>query len=165
MRLLPSVCLVATLAHSAPVLGQQAIGRSYALAAERIESKIGYWAECKTHLNTDGTLHGEIRVWSNNELCGIAGLVVIDMYDAANNLVARLTSPSVGVNGRLIPGPSDRTKRFIITVPAEIASKVIRVHMYSRETDGPPIPEQIHGVTQAATAFAELGGVLTKVFK
>jgi hypothetical protein len=82
----------------------------------------------------NGRIDGETRTWTDVKFAGFTGGVEVVLFDEDKNILHVTDLRSYGVNGRAIPGPSDRTETWNESLPQATVDKVRSYAIRQRHT-------------------------------
>jgi hypothetical protein len=81
-----------------------------------------------------GRIDGVTRTWTDVKFAGFTGGVEVALLDKDQNLLHVTQLQKYGVNGRAIPGSSDRTERWSEDLPSGVVDKVASYAIRQRHT-------------------------------
>ncbi len=116
----------------------------------------GHWMESRAILSRTGRIDVHTRSWSNHEVAGFHGAVVVFLLDEHRNRLHSTKPRQYGVNASMLPG-DDRTDAFHEDVPADIIAKtdaLVIQHLYKPEN------EILDRLKDAQAASRYLAGIL-----
>jgi len=116
----------------------------------------GHWMESRAVLSRTGRIDVHTRSWSNHEVAGFHGAVVVFLLDENRNRLFSTEPRQYGVNATMFPG-DDRTDVFHEDVPAEIIARtdaLVIQHLYKPEN------EMLDRLKDAQAASRFLAGIL-----
>ncbi len=116
----------------------------------------GHWMESRAVLSRTGRIDVHTRSWSNHEVAGFHGAVVVFLLDKNRNRLYSTEPRQYGVNATMFPG-DDRTDVFHEDVPAEIIAQtdaLVIQHLYKPEN------ELLDRLKDAQAASRYLTGIL-----
>jgi hypothetical protein len=116
----------------------------------------GHWMESRAVLSRTGRVDVHTRSWSNHEVAGFHGAVVVFLLDKHRNRLYSTEPRQYGVNASMFPG-DDRTDVFHEEVPADIIAQtdgLVIQHLYKPEN------EMLDRLKDAQAASRYLAGIL-----
>lgn len=116
----------------------------------------GHWMESRAVLSRTGRVDVHTRSWSNHEVAGFHGAVVVFLLDKHRNRLYSTEPRQYGVNASMFPG-DDRTDVFHEDVPADIIAQtdaLVIQHLYKPEN------EMLDRLKDAQAASRYLAGIL-----
>jgi hypothetical protein len=116
----------------------------------------GHWMESRAVLSRTGRIDVHTRSWSNHEVAGFHGAVVVFLLDKHRNRLHSTKPRQYGVNASLFPG-DNRMDVFHEDVPADIIAQtdaLVIQHLYKPEN------EMLDRLKDAQAASRYLAGIL-----
>ena len=91
----------------------------------------GKFIHTKVRISENGVLDGTIHCWSLVAFSGFTGCATVELVDDKGNLLMRLSTPSIGVNGNAF-SRHDVTLPFGSHLDPEIMSRVAQIDVVNQ---------------------------------
>ncbi len=112
--------------------------------------KRSFWGKAKGQMSANGRVDFIQSIDSKEALAGFTGYTILIFRDGQGNIIYMHRSPSRGVNGTALPGPSAKQDAFTIQVGPEIVALTAQIDVLAMHA-----PRSWHG--QVAEAREVLG--------
>jgi hypothetical protein len=105
-----------------------------------------------------GRIDGETRTWTDVKFAGFTGGVEVALFDKDKNLLHVTQLQKYGVNGRAIPGASDRTEKWNENLSSGMVDKVASYAIRHRHTPTDRLVDNIEKVKPIVEGLIQLFG-------
>ena len=110
----------------------------------------GHWVLGEIEINrTTGKAYGVVKTENHTLFKGFAGTVYGYIRSADDAILARVDFPSIGQNSEILGG-TPRSKVFALKLPGDLARRTVKVQLFARYSDGPPVEDQVKQVIDIA---------------
>jgi hypothetical protein len=113
----------------------------------------------------NGSIKGETKTWTSSKFRGFTGGVEVALLDQNKNVLYVTELQKYGVNGRALPGDSNRTETWQETLPQGVVDKVYSYAIHQRHTPTDRLKDLINKVTNTYNDIKPIIDVLVEVFK
>ncbi len=138
-------------------------GPSFPLTGSAPEERVGREFYIKTDITISNTrrIDGVTRTRTTRNTNGFVGVVEVILTDKDGNILFVTPQQRFAVEGKLIPGPSDRTDRWLVDIPANVPLDKITGYVIVQRNSP---PRDILGTLGSIQKLAESIKGIIKVF-
>ena len=131
-------------------------GPSFPLRGSAPEERVGREQYIKTDITISNTrrIDGVTRTRTTRKTNGFVGVVEVILTDKNGNILYVTSQQRFAVEGKLIPGPSDRTDRWSANIPADVPlDKITGYVIVQRNSPARSFIDTLGSVQKAAEAI------------